>query len=98
MSKVRDYLLALLFAGIVILAAGAAIRNIYLSFFAPKAKVVTTYTVRPGDTWWGICNDTYRMEKNAQCFADFWVVNMEANGNRKLYPGDVVTITNEFYK
>lgn len=63
----------------------------------PVDKVVTTYTVQVGDTWYGICDKHY-MDNNAECFDEMWAVNMRDNGHRQLQPGDVVTITNKIYK
>ena len=63
----------------------------------PVDVVVTTYTVKADDTWYGICDKHY-MDNNAECFDEMWAVNMRNNGNRQLQPGDVVTIVNKVYK
>lgn len=70
----------------------------YKLCFAAKQSITTTYTVKAGDTWYGICNDHYIVEDNAECFNEFWAVNMNNNGNRQLHPGDVITIVNNVYK
>lgn len=70
----------------------------YKVCFAAKQTITTTYTVKAGDTWYGICNDHYIVDDNVDCFNEMWYRNMNRNGNRNLHPGDVVTITNEIYK
>lgn len=70
----------------------------YKVCFAAKQTIITTYTVKAGDTWYGICNDHYIVDDNVDCFNEMWYRNMNCNGNRNLHPGDVVTITNEIYK
>lgn len=69
----------------------------YKSFFAPTAEISASYTVKQGDTMWGICNDMYITKDNAECFNEFVCKNVEANGH-KLQAGDVVVITNKIYK
>ena len=75
----------------------ASVGFIAYDFLRPVDKVVTTYTVQAGDTWYGIYDKHY-MDNNAECFDEMWAVNMRDNGHRQLQPGDVVTITNKIYK
>ena len=88
---------ALVFSAAMVLSVFVVGHMVYKSFFAPVKRVVTMYTVKPGDTWYGICDKHY-MDNNAECFDEMWAVNMRDNGHRQLQPGDVVTITNKIYK
>ncbi len=88
---------ALVFSAAMALSVFTIGHSIYKSFFAPVKRVVTMYTVKPGDTWYGICDQHY-MEENTECFDEFWCKVMQDNGSRKLFPGDEVVIVNTIYK
>lgn len=62
---------ALVFIATMSLSVFVVGNSIYESFFAPTKRVVTMYTVKPGDTWYGICDKHY-MEENTECFDEFW--------------------------
>lgn len=88
---------ALVFSAAMVLSVFVVGHMVYKSFFAPVKRVVTMYTVNPGDTWYGICDKHY-MEENTECFDEFWCKVMQDNGSRKLFPGDEVVIINTVYK
>ena len=50
---------ALVFSAAMVLSVFAVAHMVYKSFFAPVKRVVTMYTVKPGDTWYGICDKHY---------------------------------------
>lgn len=93
----RNKLLTLFVLSVMALSVFTIGHSIYKSFFAPVKRVVTMYTVKPGDTWYGICDQHY-MEENTECFDEFWCKVMQDNGSRKLFPGDEVVIVNTIYK
>lgn len=66
------------------------------SFFRPSETVVTTYVVKYGDTMYGICDDTYISEKNAESFEEFLHNNIKRNGSRIL-AGQTVEIVNRVW-
>lgn len=65
------------------------------SVLRPVEVVEAAYTVKAGDTWYGIC-DAHYMSNNAECFNEFWSRNMKQKQN--LIPGDKLTISNRVYK
>lgn len=88
---------ALVFIAAMVMSVFAVGHIVYKNFFAPVKRVVTMYTVKTGDTWYGICDKHY-MEENTECFDEFWCKVMQDNGSRKLFPGDEVVIINTVYK
>lgn len=65
----------------------------------PVEAVSSNYVVKPGDSWYQICDAHYITKNNSESFNEFWYRAMAENEHYKnLQPGNVLTITNRVYK
>lgn len=81
--------------GAVILYVGVS--NCYNTFFRASEEVSKQVVVQLGDTMWGICNDNYITENNAESFGKFVHENVKRNGTH-IIAGQTVEIVNRVWK
>lgn len=87
--------------GVIALMACAVlylgVSTCYNTFFRASEEIPTQVVVKLGDTMYGICNDTYITENNAESFNEFFDKNLKRNG-AEIFAGQTVEIVNRVWK